>query len=90
MPAVPTATPDREKIRKLIWDRGYTITDFARKIGLQPQSVWEITGRTPKPVGISKYLRPIARGLRVRVSDISDWAGDEDDVWSGAETKIPA
>lgn len=77
MPDIPSAVPDKVKIRALIYRRGDTITDFAREIGIPRDKIWDITSRAaPRPVGI-RTLRPIARALRVRLSDISDWDGDE-------------
>jgi transcriptional regulator with XRE-family HTH domain len=78
MPDIPSAVPDKVKIRALIRRRGDSISDFAREIGVHRDRIWDITSRgTPRPVAI-RTLRPIARGLRVRLSDISDWTGDED------------
>jgi hypothetical protein len=93
MPDVPTALPDKAKVRALIKGRGYQIDGFARNIGLSPWTLYSITGRT-RPVSL-KMLRRIAAGLStpsrpVKLSDISDWAGDDDDIESDAETKIPA
>jgi hypothetical protein len=89
MPDIPSAVPDKAKIRALIHRRGDTITEFAREIGIPRDKIWDITSRaTPRPVAV-RTLRPIARGLRVRLSDISDWDGD-DDLHEDAETKIPA
>src|SRR6266704_326730 len=88
MPPIPTAIPDRTKIRALTWERGYSISGLARKIGRPPATLWAITGGKPRPTGVP-LLRQIAHGLSVRVSDISDWDGD-DDTESDAETKIPA
>ena len=84
MPLVPTTMPDRPKIKALIWERGYTISEFARKIGRKPHSVWAITGASPRPTSIT-FIRQIARGLNVKPSDISDWDGD-DDIESEPET----
>ena len=79
MPDIPSALPDKVKIRRLIRRRGDSITDFAREIGIPRDKIWDITSRAePRPVAI-RTLRPIARGLRVKVSDISDWDGDEID-----------
>ena len=89
MPAVPTATPDRDKIRALIWERGYSQADFARKIGRPARTIYYILNDKPPPPASVPLIRQIARGLKVKPSDISDWAGDDDDE-SGAETKIPA
>jgi hypothetical protein len=88
MPDIPSAVPDKVKIRALIRRRGDTITDFAREIGIPRDKIWDITSRgTPRPVAV-RTLRPIARGLRVRLRDISDWTGDED--VSEPEPKVPA
>jgi len=87
MPAIPTAIPDRAKIRSLIWARGHSVTGFAREIGRPPATIWAITGGKPRPTGIP-LLRQIAHGLSVRVSDISDWDGD--DIESDAEPKALA
>jgi len=97
MPDVPTALPDRVVIRALIRKRGWRIIDLARKIGCPPSSIYDLTGRnTPVPRGVY-LLRQVADILstpskRVKVSDFSDWTGDDDDddIVSGAETKIPA
>jgi transposase-like protein len=94
MPDIPTALPDKARVRALIRARGYSITDVARKIGRPPATLFAITGRsTPKPTGVT-ILRQLAEALStparpVRVSDISDWTGD-DDIESEPETKVPA
>ena len=89
MSFVPMCHPDGELIRKLIYQRGHTMAGFARKIG-RPQSAGSIrnicSGRTDVSV---EFMRQIARGLRVKVSAISDWTGD-DEFYGDAETKIPA
>jgi hypothetical protein len=92
MPDVPTALPDKAKVRALIKGRGYQIDGFARNIGLSPWTLYSITGRT-RPTSL-KILRRITAGLStparpVRLSDISDWAGD-DDIESEPEPKVPA
>jgi transcriptional regulator with XRE-family HTH domain len=87
MPVVATAKPDGAKIRALIKERGYTVTEFARKIGRARQSIWNIAGYE-LPVSIT-FLRQIARELGVKVSEISDWTGDGD-MESDAEMKVPA
>jgi transcriptional regulator with XRE-family HTH domain len=80
MPDIPSAVPDKAKIRALIHRRGDTISDFAREIGVHRDKIWDITSRTtPRPVAI-RTLKPIARGLRVKLSDISDWDGDDIDL----------
>ena len=94
MPDIPTALPDKVRIRALIRERGYRITDLARKIGCPPSSIYDLTGRnTPLPRSVA-LLSQVARILStpaktVRVSDISDWTGD-DDVWDELITKVPA
>jgi hypothetical protein len=87
MPAVPTAIPDRDRIKALIWERGYSVNEFARKIGRKPGSLWAITGSNPRPTSVT-FIRQIARGLKVKPSEISDWTGD--DIESEPETKVPA
>jgi DNA-binding XRE family transcriptional regulator len=92
MPDVPTALPDRAKVRALIKGRGYQVDGFARNIGLSPWTLYSITGRR-RPASL-KLLRRIAAGLStpakpVRLSDICDWDGP-DDIESGTETQIPA
>ena len=85
---VPTPMPDRPKIKALIWERGYSINEFARKIGRKPGSLYAITGGwCDRPTSIT-FLRQVARGLGVKISDISDWTGD-DDTWDG-ELATPA
>jgi len=92
MPDVPTALPDKAKVRALIKGRGYQIDGFARNIGVSPWTLYSITGRQRRTS--LKMLRRIAAGLStparpVRLSDISDWDGD-DDIGSDTETRIPA
>jgi hypothetical protein len=87
MPAVPTAIPDRDRIKSLIWERGYSVNEFARKIGRKPGSLWAITGSNPRPTSVT-FIRQIARGLKVKPSEISDWTGD--DIESEPEPKVPA
>jgi hypothetical protein len=96
MPGIPTARPDKEKVRALIWRRGYTVSGVARLIGRPPATLYGITGRNvPKPVSLV-ILRELADFLStparsVKLSDISDWDGDDyDGIWSDPETKIPA
>jgi hypothetical protein len=94
MPDIPSARPDKVKIRALIRARGYLVTDVARKVGCKPSSIYDLTGRkTPNPRGVP-LLRQVARVLStparpVKVSDISDWTGD-DDIESEPEPKVPA
>jgi hypothetical protein len=85
MPLVPTARPDGPKIRGLIRERGYSVTDFARRLARHPQSIWTITGQEP-PTS-KKFIRQIARELGVKPSDISDMP--DEDV-SEPEPKVPA
>jgi DNA-binding Xre family transcriptional regulator len=85
--------PDKAKIRALIYNRGDSISDFAREIGVPRDRIWDITGRgKPRPIAV-RVLRPIARGLRVRLSDISDWDGDDIEIapeTNAPETNAPA
>ena len=87
MPPLPTAQPDGPKIHRLIKERGYSVTDFARRIGRHPQSIWVITGRADRPVASTRFIRQIARELGVKPSDISDMA---DDIESDPEPKALA
>ena len=75
MPRIPTTQPQGKAIRQLIWDRGYTVTAFADKVGCSTKSIWEICGRS-RPTGI-ELLERIACELGVRPSDISDMEDDE-------------
>ena len=84
MAKIPSCQPDGPKIKKLIWDTGLSVPDFARSVGRNPRSVWGILANGDR--ASITFMRPIARGLRVRLSDISDWDGDEDDLESDAET----
>ena len=94
MPDVPSALPDKVKIRALIRRRGFRSVDIARKIGCPPSSIYDLTGRnTPLPRSVA-LLSQVARILStpsktVKVSDISDWDGD-DDTGSEPETTVPA
>ena len=87
MPPLPTAQPDGPEIRRLIRERGYSVTDFARRLGRHPQSIWVITGRADRPAASTRFISQIARELGVRPSQISDM---DDDSESGAEPKVPA
>lgn len=83
MPPLPIAQPDGPEIRRLIRERGYSVTDFARKIGRHPQSIWVITGRSDKPPASQKFIRQIARELGVRPCDISDMPDDGETAEAG-------
>lgn len=89
--------PDGPLIHELIGKRGYSVSGFGRFMrrssvvraeGKPPadRTVWRIIAG--KPISI-EYLRPLARGLRVKPGDISDWKGD-DDIWELPQMKIPA
>jgi hypothetical protein len=79
MPPIQTAKPDGAKIRELMKARGYGgVTRFADAIGRPRQSIWNIVGYEPQ-TGLG-FLRQIARGLGVNVSDISDWTGPDPDA----------
>jgi transcriptional regulator with XRE-family HTH domain len=79
--------PDGTKIRELIAARGYSVAEFGRKIGRPSvRSLWRVIGG--EPIGIT-YIRQIARGLRVKPGEISDWTGDDEDV-SEPEPKVTA
>lgn len=101
MAPIQTAKPDGAKIRELMKARGYGgVTAFAESIGRPRQSIWNIVGYEPQ-TGLV-FLRQIARGLGVTVSEISDWTGPDpdtirarrwlpgDDTRSDAETKALA
>lgn len=76
MPLVPTATPDAEKLTRLLQERGWTMTYLARRIGRNPGSIWNIAnGKENVSV---KFIRQMARELGVRTIDISDWDDHED------------
>jgi transcriptional regulator with XRE-family HTH domain len=76
MAPIQTAKPDGAKIRELIKARGYSgVTDFANTICRPRQSIWNIIGYEPQ-TGLV-FLRQIARGLGVTVSDISNWTGGD-------------
>jgi transcriptional regulator with XRE-family HTH domain len=87
MPSIPMCQPDGPKIRELLEVRGYSVAEFARMIGRRHErTIWNaIAG---KPVGV-RYIRQIARGLRVKPSVISDWKND-DDIWDEPEPKALA
>ena len=88
MPIKPMCQPDGPKIRKLIEERGYHVAGFTRMIGRSRsiRGVWRAIAGEPTAIDL---IRPIARGLRVRPGDISDWKGD-DDIWDEPAAKIPA
>ena len=90
MAVIPTAMPDSAKIRALIWERGYSQAEFARKIGRPARTLYAILNDKPPRAASVTLMRQIARGLRVKVSDISNWTGDDDLYDTETETKIPA
>ncbi len=79
MPPVPTAIPDGDKIRRLIRERGYTVTGFAENLYRHRESIWTICGPRKPPTSL-RFLRQIARELGVKPSDISDMEDDEPDA----------
>lgn len=86
MPSIPMCQPDGPRIRELLAARGYSVAEFARMIGRRHErTIWNAIA--DKPVGV-RYIRLIARGLRVKPGEISDWTAD-DDIWD-AEPKVPA
>ena len=89
MALTPTASVDPEKIRALIRQRGHSQADFARMIGRPPRTLYGLLNdRPPRPAGIA-LIRQIARGLRVKPGDISDWTADDED-WDAPVRQIPA
>jgi hypothetical protein len=86
MPIKPMCQPDGPKIHELIKTRGYHVVGFARYIG-RPKSVrsiWRAIAGYPTAIDL---IRPVARGLRVKPGEISDWTGD-DDIWDELATKV--
>src|ERR1700733_6000015 len=71
MSKVPAVTPDSTKIRQLIWDTGYSVTDFART--LRPRrSVQTVKNLAWNRQRVSvTFLRQIAAALGVEVSEIT-------------------
>ena len=81
--------PDGARIRELIRERGYSMAGFARKIR-RPQSVGTIRNICAcRQTASVELVRQIARGLRVKPGDISDWTAD-DDIWDVPEPKALA
>jgi transcriptional regulator with XRE-family HTH domain len=80
--------PDGPEILRLIREqRGYTVAEFARLIGRRHErTIWNAIAS--KPIGVA-FIRPIARGLHVKPSDISDWTGD-DEFWDAPVAKDTA
>jgi hypothetical protein len=76
MAKIPSCQPDGPKLRALIFKTGRSVPEFARSVGRNPRSVWGILSRGDR--ASITFMRPIARGLGVKVSDISDWTGDDD------------
>ena len=87
MPAIPMCQPDGTRIRELLETRGYSVAEFARMIGRRHErTIWNAIG--DRPVGV-RYIRLMARGLRVKPSVISDWTGD-DYIWDEPEMTASA
>jgi hypothetical protein len=84
----PMCQPDGPLIKDLIRQRGYSVAGFARHIGRKRSERNLRNALAGKRVGID-LIRPVARGLRVKPGDISDWKGD-DEFWDEAEMSIPA
>jgi hypothetical protein len=80
--------PDGPKIRALIYERGYSVAGFARKIGRRKSERNIRYALAGKAVGVD-LIRPIALGLRVKPGDISDWKND-DDIWDEMAAEITA
>ena len=78
MPPVETARPDGPKIGELIRARGYSQSSLGRAIGRHPQTIWDIVHARNAAISIP-LLFQIARALRVKPSDISDWTADDDE-----------
>ena len=73
----PGLTPDGPKIRRLRIERGLTAVQVAGQIGYDAQSV----RAAERGIRVGHVLASrLARALGVRLSDISDWAGDDEDV----------
>ncbi len=78
MARTPTARPDGRKIRQLIWDTGYPLTEFARRTGIPRQTIWNICA-TSRPTGIAR-IHHLALVLGVKPGDISDLPDDESEA----------
>ena len=70
-------TPDGPKIKRLRVELGLTATEVAFRIRCDPQTVRR--AERSQPTG-AVFTGRIAQVLGVRLSDISDWAGDDEDV----------
>jgi transcriptional regulator with XRE-family HTH domain len=82
----PGLTPDGPKIRGLRVGLGLTTAEVAARVRYDPQTI----RRAERGGSVSDVLvSRLARTLGVSMRDISDWDGD-DDIESGAETKVPA
>ncbi len=84
-------------LRNLIRERGYSVAGFSRFMRRTPsvhlggpvpagRTLWRAIDGNPITIDL---IRPVARGLRVKPSVISDWTGD-DDIWDVPETKALA
>jgi transcriptional regulator with XRE-family HTH domain len=80
-------TPRGQEIRRLRVALGLTAAQLAPRVGLHPKSLMQTESKNRRISDVTASR--LARALGVRMSDISDWDGD-DDTGSGAETKIPA
>jgi transcriptional regulator with XRE-family HTH domain len=79
MPQVPTVRPDGTAVRRIRKERGYTVTDFARKLGRHRQSIWNIEG--PAEIFVSEvFMRQIATALKVDVSELIKQDDDDEPV----------
>jgi hypothetical protein len=90
--------PHGPLLRELIRERGYSVAGFARFMR-RTKSV-HLDGPVPGPRTLWRaidgnritveFIRPVARGLRVKPSVISDWTGDDDLYESEPEPKASA
>lgn len=76
MTRVPVCQPDGPKIRALIWDAGFSVAGYARSVGRNPGSLAGIVYKRHR--ASIEFMRPVARGLGVRLCDISNWTGPEE------------
>jgi transcriptional regulator with XRE-family HTH domain len=63
--------PDGPRIREIRKQRGYTPTEFARKIRRHRQTIWDIEGRTGGQAVSVVLINQIANALGVEVREIT-------------------
>jgi transcriptional regulator with XRE-family HTH domain len=75
----PGLTPDGPKIKRLRVDLGLTAAQLAPRVGLRHAKSLMAVESANRPISDVTASR-LAKALGVRMRDITDWDGDDEDV----------